>query len=214
MMGAVAAAARAGGGAHRRRHPAGAGRLRGGRHRRRRAGRRRDHARAQTASWTSAPTGSSCCPAGSARSRRCSRSGRRARSACTPNRSSSSTRPGTTRACGPLLNGWIDGGFVRAAAWAKLPITAELDEAVDLVTAGAATANVTGLRADVKRLTHVRADRLRPAGPGGRGRRRQPARPRPAGRPPGPAPSRRRPVRPAGARRRSAARTWPGFGSR
>jgi uncharacterized protein (TIGR00730 family) len=43
------------------------------------------------------------------------------------------------------LEEWISTGFVRAAAWATLAVTADLDEAIDLVTAGPATPGATSI---------------------------------------------------------------------
>lgn len=42
-----------------------------------------------------------------------------------------------------VLEQWIATGFVRAAAWATLGVTADLDEAIDLVTAGSAPPGAT-----------------------------------------------------------------------
>ena len=42
-----------------------------------------------------------------------------------------------------VLEGWIATGFVRPAAWATLAVTADLDEAMDLVAAGPATPGAT-----------------------------------------------------------------------
>ena len=55
-------------------------------------------------------------PGGSARSRSSSRSGRRRRSACTPSRSSCSTRTASTRRSGPTWTTLAGRGFVRPAA--------------------------------------------------------------------------------------------------
>ena len=42
-----------------------------------------------------------------------------------------------------VLDQWIAAGFVRAAAWATLGVTADLEQAIDLVTAGPATSGAT-----------------------------------------------------------------------
>ena len=51
--------------------------------------------------------------------------------------------PGHYRGLWAVLEQWIATGFVRAAAWATLGVTADLDEAIDLVTAGPATPSPT-----------------------------------------------------------------------
>ena len=44
-----------------------------------------------------------------------------------------------------VLEQWIAAGFVRAAAWATLAVTDDLDEAIDLVTAGPVPPGATSI---------------------------------------------------------------------
>jgi uncharacterized protein (TIGR00730 family) len=44
-----------------------------------------------------------------------------------------------------VLEEWVGTGFVRATAWATLAVTADLDEAIDLVTTGPATPDATSI---------------------------------------------------------------------